>query len=123
MNFFEDSINSPLFIRSYSAATRTILTSLGPISASMVLFEGKALSDILPENFSDLTAMHIQQLIDLKPEVILLGTGEAQVFPSHDILAPLYPARIGIEVMSTDAACQTFNVLISEGRAVLAALF
>ena len=123
MNFFEDSIDSPLFIRRYDSELRTVLTSLGSFSVSVVLFDGKTLSEILPERFSDLSELHIQQLIDLKPEVILLGTGAAQTFPRPDVLAPLYPARIGIEVMTTDAACRTFNVLIGEGRAVLAALF
>ena len=33
-----------------------------------------------------------------------------------------YRRGIGIEVMSTDAACRTFNVLVSEGRKVVAAL-
>ena len=123
MNFFEDSIDSPLFIRRYDSVSRTVLTSLGPFSVSVVLFDGKALSEILPEHISDLGEAHIQQFIHLKPELILLGTGEVQTFPGPDVLAPLYPARIGIEVMTTDAACRTFNVLIGEGRAVLAALF
>ncbi|MCX7123256.1 MAG: MTH938/NDUFAF3 family protein [Gammaproteobacteria bacterium] len=123
MNFFEDSIDSPLFIRRYDAATRTVLTSLGPFSQPMVLFNGKALSEILPENAEDLTVAHIEQLAAFKPEVILLGTGEIQIFPAPSLLASLYPARIGIEMMTTDAACRTFNILISEGRNVLAALF
>jgi uncharacterized protein len=33
-----------------------------------------------------------------------------------------YSREIGIEVMTTDAACRTFNVLVSESRNVVAAL-
>jgi uncharacterized protein len=34
----------------------------------------------------------------------------------------LIDKRIGIETMDTAAACRTYNVLLGEGRAVLAAL-
>jgi uncharacterized protein len=44
------------------------------------------------------------------------------VFPAAELLAPLYAARVGFEVMDTGAACRTYNVLVAEGRAVAAAL-
>jgi uncharacterized protein len=31
-------------------------------------------------------------------------------------------ARIGVEVMDTRAACRTYNILMSEGRRVLAVI-
>ena len=123
MNFFEDAIDAPLFVRRYDAAMRMVLTSLGPFSSPIILFEGRALLDILPDSIGQLTERHITQLIAFKPEVILLGTGLEQTFPEPAVLAALYPARIGLEVMTTDAACRTFNVLVSEERSVLAALF
>jgi uncharacterized protein len=38
------------------------------------------------------------------------------------VLAPLYQAGIGVEVMDTRAACRTYNILLAEGRRVVAAL-
>jgi uncharacterized protein len=38
------------------------------------------------------------------------------------LLAPLVEAGIGWEVMDTGAACRTYNILMSEGRNVAAAL-
>ncbi len=55
-------------------------------------------------------------------DVILLGTGLRQVFPPRAILTSLMRDRIGIEVMDTAAACRTYNILLAEGRAVIAAL-
>ena len=57
-----------------------------------------------------------------RPEVLLVGTGERQVLlPSH-ILTPLLRLGVGVECMSSGAAARTFNILMAEGRQVIAAL-
>lgn len=61
-------------------------------------------------------------LASRRPEVVLLGTGSALRFPPRAALAPLQAAGIGVEVMDTPAACRTFNILLGEGRHVIAAL-
>jgi uncharacterized protein len=58
----------------------------------------------------------------LCPELLILGTGRRQRFPRAELLAPLAEAGIGWEVMDTGAACRTYNILMSEGRNVAAAL-
>lgn len=73
-------------------------------------------------DFDALAAAHFAQVADLAPEVVLLGTGVRQRFPHPALLAGLAQARIGIEVMDTGAACRTYNILMGEGRRVLAAL-
>ncbi len=123
MHFFEDSIDAPLFIRQYRAAERQIITSLAVLTEATILFEGKEFASLLPAEATQLTQAHFQCLADFKPELILLGTGQAQIFPPPSLLIPVYDSRIGLEVMDTDAACRTFNVLVGEGRNVLAALF
>ena len=69
-----------------------------------------------------LTAECISALLDHQPEIILIGTGER-----HELLDPLLYLEaiqqgIGIEVMTTEAACHTYNILLGEDRNVLAAL-
>lgn len=59
---------------------------------------------------------------DWRPEVILLGTGVRLRFPHPQITRPLLQAGVGIETMDTLAACRTYNILMAEGRQVLAAL-
>lgn len=53
---------------------------------------------------------------------LLLGTGRVQVFPSPALRAAFAAAGIGLEPMSTGAACRTYNVMLAEGRPVAAAL-
>ena len=67
---------------------------------------------LLPEDFAPLLAM--------SPELVLLGTGERQVFPSAAVMAACLTRGIGIEVMTNAAAARTFNVLAGEGRRVVA---
>ena len=57
-----------------------------------------------------------------RPEVILLGTGSRLHFPHPSLTHPLQLAGIGLEAMDTVAACRTYNILMAEGRQVLAAL-
>jgi len=54
--------------------------------------------------------------------VILLGTGNRLQFPHPRLTRPLQQAGIGLEAMDTVAACRTYNILMAEGRQVLAAL-
>ena len=72
--------------------------------------------------FAALSVTDLEQLRDLRPEVVLLGTGRQQRFPTPALLRPLMETRIGFEIMDTHAACRTYNILMSEGRHVAAAL-
>jgi uncharacterized protein len=58
----------------------------------------------------------------LKPELIIIGTGKRQHFPKPELLKILIAAKIGFEVMDSQAACRTYNILVGEGRQVLLAL-
>ncbi len=81
---------------------------------------------IVPEwdvkSIEDISEENLQVIFDLQPEVILLGTGETQVFLPPAIQVHFFRRNFGFEVMTTDAACRTFNVLVAEGRHVVAAL-
>ena len=72
--------------------------------------------------FDDLTADHFEGLIEHEPEVVLLGTGARQRFVHPRLTTALAQRRIGIESMDTGAACRTYNILMTEGRKVLAAV-
>ena len=89
---------------------------------SLIVLPGRVIPDWPPQAFSDLTAAHFEALAALAPEIVVLGTGQRQRFPGADILAPLIKAGIGWEVMDSGAACRTYNILMSEGRNVAAAL-
>lgn len=75
-----------------------------------------------PRRMAELAPVDLEPVLALQPEVLLIGSGEHQVFPAPELLAALYAARLGFEIMATGAACRTYNVLVAEGRAVAAAL-
>lgn len=72
--------------------------------------------------FESLDEAAFASLAALGPELVILGSGARIRFPAPALLRPLMDRRIGIEVMDTAAACRTYNVLLAEGRAVVAAL-
>lgn len=75
-----------------------------------------------PNSFAELQPNHLEAILVLQPQIVLLGTGEKQIFPPPELLAVFADKNIGVEVMNTAAACRTFNVLVSEGRNVAAGL-
>ncbi|HZZ10450.1 MAG TPA: Mth938-like domain-containing protein [Paraburkholderia sp.] len=72
--------------------------------------------------FDALTAEHFAMLIDAAPEVVVFGSGARLRFPHPRLTAALAAKRIGVETMDFKAACRTYNILMSEGRKVAAAL-
>lgn len=60
--------------------------------------------------------------IELEPEIIIVGTGAGTVLPDVELMAALAERAIGLEIMTTPAACRTYNVLVHEQRRVVAAL-
>ncbi len=55
-------------------------------------------------------------------EFVLLGTGAVQALPPRGLRETLRAAGIGLEFMSTESAARTYNVLVTEGRRIAAAL-
>ena len=74
------------------------------------------------DDFDALSADHFATLAALAPELVIFGSGSRLRFPKPVLLQPLMVRRIGFETMDTAAACRTYNVLLAEGRAVVAAL-
>lgn len=79
-------------------------------------------SAVMPDQ---LTLEHFQPIVDRAADVdlCLLGCGDRMQPVASDIKTHLKSHGIGIETMDTGAACRTFNVLLAEGRALVAALF
>jgi len=67
---------------------------------------------------ADLSANDFQPLLELQPELIILGTGKQLQFPQNCVIEAVNQAGIGFEVMDTAAGCRTYNVLAHEGRKV-----
>ena len=72
--------------------------------------------------FDTLSEAHFDYLQALKPDVLLLGTGMQQRFAQPSLYRALTASGVGVECMSTPAACRTYNFLVAEGRRVVAAI-
>jgi uncharacterized protein len=55
-------------------------------------------------------------------DIVLLGTGVTQQWPSRDMMKAADQLDVALEPMDTAAACRTFNILAEEGRRVAAVL-
>lgn len=91
-------------------------------TSNLIVMADKLLLDWQATDFMSLTAGHFEQIIELEPEVVLLGTGEKHQFLHPKIIQSLTENSIPLECMTTAAACRTYNILMSEGRNVVAAL-
>ena len=120
MKFTLDRPATPHVVRGYAPG----LLRIGErqIDRSVVVSARRLIDDWRPQRIDELTAADLDPVLALEPEVLLLGSGARQVFPAPELLARLYAAHIGFEVMDTGAACRTYNVLVGEGREVAAAL-
>ena len=90
--------------------------------SSLVLSTESIVPDWPVRSVSELEEKHLAPIFDLSPEVVILGTGSTQVFPPPQLVMKFYEKGIGFEAMTTEAACRTFNVLVSEERNAVAAL-
>ena len=114
-----------------AAEGRNLFTGYGPgwievnrkrHESSLVVSGDRLVVDWPLRSVDEIGADHLAAILELKPEIVLLGTGRTFIFPDRARLAPLYAARVGVEVMDTPAACRTYNILLGEGRNVVAAL-
>jgi uncharacterized protein len=80
------------------------------------------IEDWLVQSFENFSEEHFELLLPLQPEIVLLGTGATLRFPSPSVTKKLIEIKTGVEVMDTNAACRTYNILMAEGRNVAAAL-
>ncbi len=110
-------------IGGYDASSVTIN---GKKHRNSVVFSNQRIPEAWPEGDSgDFLSAASSLTTRFKPQegVILFGTGSCQIFPEVGIRRAWAQAGLIVEVMDTAAACRTFNLLVSEGRDVVAALF
>lgn len=110
---------------------RNLITAYGPghveinrrrHEANLLLTPDRLIPGWAADGFDSLTDRDFEAIVELAPEILLIGTGARQRFPAPALLRPLIEARIGYEVMDMAAAARTYNVLMLEGRQVAAAL-
>jgi uncharacterized protein len=89
---------------------------------SLIVLPERVIEDWNATDFDSLTVAHFERIAELKPEVVLLGTGKTHRFIHPRLTAPLTAIGVSVECMDTAAACRTYNILMAEGRQVAAAI-
>ena len=120
MKLHPDKPSPHLVVTAYE--TGLIAVNGRALTRSLLLTPHHLDGDWGPDEFAALALRHVEPLAALSCDVLLLGTGNRQRFPSPALMRPLIEAGCGYEVMDTAAACRTYNILVAEGRAVAAAL-
>jgi uncharacterized protein len=118
MPLTEDKITRRYSISAYTSNDITVNEKR--YQQSLILSPDTLISPSPINTLDDLNKHTIQNLLDLNPDVVLLGTGEKQIFPEPKIFALLGEKGVGLEVMNTGALCRTFNILVAEDRDVVA---
>ena len=90
------------------------------LTASFVLAPDALVDDWPVRDAAAMVPADLAPLLDLAPELVILGTGARQVFPPAAVMAACLQRGVGLEVMANDAAARTYSVLAGEGRRVVA---
>jgi len=117
MDLFLDRPEGYLFVRRVDANSITLIDR--ELTHSFLLAPNQAIEPWSVESAGALDAGHVDALLSLQPELVILGTGPRQVFPAAAFLAGFLRKGIGIEVMDNAAAARTYNLLAGEGRRVV----
>ncbi len=111
--------NSPSHLYSINAYEDDSISVSEKQYKNSFLLSPTTLTEWPVHSLDDFTTEHCQQILELNPQVVLLGTGAKQIFPTPEIYAFFGKHQIGLEVMANHAACRTFNILVAEDRDVV----
>lgn len=120
MKFSEDKIQQGYYVTGYEQGV--ILVNDNPKTSSFIISDEQLIEHWAPVHIDELRTHHLDLLLALQPELVLIGTGDTLKFPAIEHYACLIQQNIGVEIMDSTAACRTYNILLNEGRKVVAGI-
>ena len=120
MKFSEDYATGVNVIRAYDDTSISINSNT--FTQSLAVSSNSLIEHWPVKHINDLNSEALKLLLELQPEVIVIGTGNKLEFPSPQTYSSVISQGIGIEFMDSGAACRTYNILISENRKVVAGI-
>ena len=120
MRFTQEPSVGTNLIRAYGSGELRVNDDV--YTGAVILSGTEILSEPEIRDLCDALKIDPARILALGPEVVLLGTGQRQIFPPASFGAHFLQVGIGFEAMDTAAACRTFNVLAAEQRRVVAVL-
>lgn len=130
MQFNQDSIDHPVYIKSYDNQNKqlTVIKRTNNdfeeivVSNNCIIHFDSVTPNWNPKDHLGISADDVHKLTELNPEILLIGLGEEVKQLDIEILKPLFKNQIPFELMTTVNACRTYNILAGEHRNVIAAL-
>ena len=119
MNFTKDA-SSEVTIKRYE--NNRLKIGNQSIDYSCIVGMNKIIGKWNNKNADNTSIKDLDFLAKRNPDILIFGTGQNAVIPNRNLIFELAKINLGIEVMTTAAACRTFNILISEGRSPIAIL-
>ena len=96
------------YIHSVSADGIRVVDQL--CTGSIIVSANRLITDWPVTTPGEITADHIGQILDLKPEIVLIGTGRRQLFLEPAMLMHFYKQPVGVDIMSTSAVCDPLTL-------------
>ena len=120
MKFAEADTTEGYFITSYD---ENMLQVNGKnFYSSLIIASNELKTDWPPQSIETLNSEHFSKIIEMNPELVIIGTGKTLIFPPVETYAELIKLSVGVEIMDTGAACRTYNILTGEDRHVVCGL-
>ncbi len=116
MKFSFDAAPGSLMITGYDQDN--VVVRGRPLSPPLLLTPEALHDDLEIPALSAIALPLLQSIAQRGAEIILIGTGPRQVFLPSVLVREAAALGIGVEAMNTPAACRSYNVLVSEHRAV-----
>lgn len=118
MPLIEDQIDARYSIQAYDPGQVTINERV--YSTSLVLSADRLIDNWSCRDIIDIDESSLACVFEQSPDVVLLGTGEKQQFAPPELQRIFAERQLGLETMDKGALCRTFNILVGEGRRVVA---
>ena len=119
MKFTEDT-RSPQTVRRVEPGK--VCVGETTFAEDLVLRSDNVVTGWQAKDLDSISADDLAPHIAADTEIVLLGTGWGNAAPPRGLVFELARRQVGFESMDTPAACRTFNILLSEGRRVVAFL-
>ena len=132
MEFNQEIIINSNYIHQYIPGEHLIVQSkdllsknqLSKYTTNILIYGEEIITNWLDNNsnINNIKPIQLDYILKAHPEIVIFGTGAKQIFPKDNILHSLIDQQIPHEIMSSNSACKTFNILRQEGRDVLLAI-
>lgn len=119
IQFTQDSFSAGPLIESWNEGRPQIQ---GQQYQRSILLDAHGVRPWAPADFQAITAESLAPLAVAGIELVLLGCGKRQAFLPPELLLPFIGLGLGVEVMTSAAACRTWNLLLADGRRLMAGI-